>query len=183
MTSPTLLLVLVLTSQTKTAGSSWVQAVSKDGRFTFAMPAAPIEKIVTQQSKNGPIEILEYSCTHDGCLYKIEKTKVPVAIADDKLEQALAGARDSIARKNKLLADKATTVAGWPARELVIEASLRPGAAASTIAMLICYVDGEFCQVRVFSTKPGAVPKDARKFFDAFKPKKVRANAEAKKKS
>jgi hypothetical protein len=183
MTLPILLLVVVLTAQTKANASSWVQAVSKDGACTFAMPEKPIEKTVAQQSKNGPIEILEYSCTHGGCLYKIEKTRVPVEIADDRLNAALAGSRDSIARKTKLLDDKAATVAGWPARELLIEASLRKGADPSKIAMLICYIDNDFYQIRVFSLKPGAPPKDYRKFFDSFKPKKARANAKEKKKA
>ncbi len=116
MTLPTMLLLGVLTSQAKGQSSSWVEAVSKDGAFSFAMPAKPVEKTVTQQAKTGPIEILDYSCTHSDCLYRIEKTKVPVEIPEDRHEAALVGARDSIARKSKVLEDKKTLVAGWPAR-------------------------------------------------------------------
>jgi hypothetical protein len=183
MTASTLLLVVVLSSQTKVAGSSWVEVVSKDGAFSFAMPAKPVEKTVTQKAQTGPIEILDYSCTHGDCLYRIEKTKVPVEIPDDRHEAALIGARDSIGRKTKMLEDKKAVVAGWPARELLVEAPLRPGAKPSEIAMLICYVDSDFYQVRVFALKPGMAPRDVRKFFDSFKPKKARENAQPKTKN
>jgi hypothetical protein len=175
-----LLLAVILASQTKSDGSNWVEVASKDGAFSFAMPAKPVEKMVVQRLSNGSINILEYSCTSDDCLYKIEKiekSKLPVEIPEEKLEGALGASRDSIARKTKLLDDKPTAVAGWPARELTIEAPLRPGAKPSKIAMLILFADQEFYQVRVFSLKPGMPPKHVRKFFDSFKPKKARAGA------
>jgi hypothetical protein len=95
----------------------------------------------------------------------------------------LVGARDSIAQKSKVLDDKKALVAGWPARELLVDAPLRPGAKPSMIAMLICYVENDFYQVRVFSLKPGMAPREVRRFFDSFKPKKIRPNAAAKSKS
>jgi hypothetical protein len=177
------LVAVVLTSQPNADRPGWVDAVSKDGVFAFAMPAKPVEKTVVQQSPNGPVEVLEYSCVRGDCLYRIEKAKSPIKIPDEKLEGALAASRDAIARKTRVLVDKSTTVAGWPARQLTVEAPLRPGADSSTIAMLICYADSDFYQVRVFSLKPGTTPTDVRKFFDSFKPKKDRAKAEEKSKS
>jgi hypothetical protein len=177
MTTRILLVAVILASQTKSDGSKWVEATSSDGAFSFAMPAKPVERTVVQRSANGPINILEYSCTSDDCLFKIEKSKLPVEIPEEKLEGALGASRDSVAKKTKLLADKPTTVAGWPARELTIEASLRPGASPSKITILILFADQEFYQVRAFSLKPGMPPKHVRKFFDSFKPKKVRAGA------
>ena len=81
---------------------------------------------------------------------------------------------DSVARKTKVLEKKATTVGGWPAYEMTIQAPLRPDAAPSKIAILFVYADQNFYQIRVFGLKPGTEPKDVRKFFDAFKLKKVR---------
>jgi hypothetical protein len=109
----------------------------------------------------------------DDCLYRVEKGKLPMEIPEKKLEGALGATRDSMVRKVKILDDQARTVAGWPARELMVEAPLRPGAQPSRIAMLILYTGQEFYQVRVFALRPGTPPKDVRKFFDSFRPKKV----------
>jgi hypothetical protein len=167
-------------AQGKTSGTGWIEATSKDGTFVFAMPVKAAEKVTTQKTPDGPIEILEYSATSGDCLYRIEKTALPVEIPEDKLIGALGASRDAIAKKSRLLDDKAALVAGWPARELVIEAPLKPGAAASKIAMLICYADNNFYQVRVFAAKPGTDPKDVRKFFDGFRPKKARPSRKEK---
>jgi hypothetical protein len=176
----TALLVLCLMTQGKTSGTGWVEATSKDGTFVFAMPVKAAEKVTSQKTPNGPIEILEYTGTSGDCIYKVEKTTLPVEIPDDKLIGALEAGRDSIATKTTLLEDKAAIVAGWPARELLIEAPIKPGAAPSKIAMLICYADNNFYQVRVFATRPGADPKDVRKFFDGFRPRKAKVGAKAK---
>ena len=174
------LLVLCLVTQGKNSGTGWVEATSKDGTFAFAMPVKAAEKVTAQKTPDGPIEILEYSGTSGDSLYRIEKTALPVEIPEDELIGALGASRDSIAAKTRLLDDKAAIVAGWPARELLIEAPLKPGAAPSKIAMLICYADNNFYQVRVFATRPGADPKDVRKFFDGFRPKKARVGAKEK---
>jgi hypothetical protein len=176
----TLLLAICLVTQGKTSGTGWVEATSKDQTFVFAMPVKAAEKVTTQKTPNGPIEILEYSGTCGDCLYRVEKIGSPVEIPDEKLIGALAASRDSIARKSKILDDKAAIVAGWPARELVIEAPLQPGAAPSKIAMLICYADNNFYQVRVFASRPGTDPKEVRKFFDAFRPNKARPSKKEK---
>ncbi len=49
--------------------------------------------------------------------------------------------------------------------------------------MLICYIDNDFYQVRVFALKPGMAPKAVRKFFDSFEPKKARESGQPKTKS
>jgi hypothetical protein len=175
-----LLLSAALTSQPKGNVSTWVTANSMDGAFSFAMPAKPTEKTVVQESGNGPIDVLEYSCTVDDCLYRVEKGKLPMEIPDKKLEGALDATRDSMAQKFKILDDQARRVAGWPARELLVEAPLRPGAEPSRIAMLILYTDQEFYQVRIFALRPGTPPKDVRKFFDSFRPKKSRPGTKGK---
>jgi hypothetical protein len=176
----TVLLAICLVTQGKTSGTGWVEAKSKDGTFAFAMPVKAAEKVTTQKTPDGPIEILEYSGTSGDCLYRIEKTALPVEIPDDKLIGALGASRDSIAMKCKLLDDKAAIVAGWPARELLMEAPLKPGAAPSKIAMLICYADNNFYQVRVCAKKPGTDPKDVRKFFDGFRPKQAKVGVKEK---
>ncbi len=170
----------LLTLQPKGEVPAWVNVNSKDGAFSFAIPVKPTEKTVVQQSANGPIDVLEYSCTVDDCLYRVEKARLPIAVPERKLEGALVASRDSMARKVKILDDKARMIAGWPARELMVEAPLRPGAQPSRIAMLILYADHEFYQVRVFALRPGTPPKDVRKFFDSFRPKKVRPETKPK---
>src|SRR4051812_3268415 len=134
-----ILLALCLATQGKTSGTGWIEANSRDGTFAFAMPVKATEKVTTQKTPNGPLEILEYSATSGDCLYRIEKSALPVEIPEDDLIGALAASRDSIAEKSKILEDKAAIVAGWPARELLIEAPHKPGAPPSKTAMLICY--------------------------------------------
>ncbi|MHC5538363.1 hypothetical protein ACYOEI_09055 [Singulisphaera rosea] len=180
MTTNLLLLAVLVTSQAKGGGPKWVEATSKDDTFSFAMPAKPVEKAVVQQSQFGPLNVLEYSCVVDECLYRIEESKLPVEIPDEKLEGALGAGRDSIAKKTKIVSDKAKVVEGWHARELMVEAPLRPGADPSKIAMLILYADQRYYQVRVFSLRPGTSPKHVRKFFDAFKPRKAGPVAKTK---
>ncbi len=165
------LMVLAFVGPIPDLPSGWVQGRSKDGRFTFAMPARPTERIVKQQMSGKPIEILEYSCTSGKCLYRLEKTPVPVEIPEERLVGALKASRDSIAKRNKIIDDKETTLAGWPARELVIEAPLKPGAAPSKIAMLLFYADSDYYQVRVFALESGQEPKDVREFFDSVRPR------------
>lgn len=154
-------------------GPRWIKATSKDDRFDFAMPVAPREREVNQRSSEGDSRILEYSGTHDRCLYKIEKIESPVAIPEEKLIGTLGASRDAIFKNKqvKLLDDKPATVAGWPARRLTIEAPIRRGQAPCRIAMLICYADNDFYQVRVFALDPGAAPKGVDRFFEAFEPR------------
>ncbi len=180
MTSPILFLALSLTSQARSAGPGWVEGTSRDNDFTFAMPGKAAERVTTQPAANGPIEVLEYSCLSGDCQYRVEKSKLPIKLTDEKRVLALGGMRDSIARKTKLIEDRETTVAGWPARELTVEAPLRPGAGPSRIAMLILYDRDNLYQVRVFALKPGTEPKDVRKFFDAFRPKVAGAGPKGK---
>ena len=143
----------------------WVEAKSKDGRVTFAMPIKPTERTVEQKVAKKDIKVLEYSCTAGKCLYRLEKSPVPIEMPEEKLAGALKASRDAIAKKNKILEDRETTLAGWPARELVIEAPLKPGADPSKVAMLLFYADNEFYQVRVFALEPGRDPKDAPRVF------------------
>lgn len=180
MTTNLLFLAVLLTSQTKGDGPKWVESTSKEDTFSFAMPAKPVQKVVVQPSQYGPMDILEYSCVIDGCLYRVEESKLPVEIPDEKLEGALEAGRDSIAKKTKVVSDKAKIVEGWHARELMVEAPLRPGADPSKIAMLILYADQRYYQVRVFALRPGSTPKHVRRFFDAFKPGKVGPVAKTK---
>ncbi len=171
-------LAVLLIGQTTTNDAPWVEKRSKDGKFSFAMPVDPVEKIAVQSSPKGSVEVLEYSASHDDCLYKIEKAKSPAPMPAEKLEGALGAVRDSIAKKVKLLSDEATTVAGWPARKLLIEAPLRPGQEPSQVAMLICYVDSDYYQIRVFADKPGAAPKAVDRFFASVVPTSQRPSRE-----
>ena len=57
MKSTMLLLAVLVASQVKSEGAKWVEATSKDGIFSFAMPARAVEKNVVQQAATGPIDI------------------------------------------------------------------------------------------------------------------------------
>lgn len=180
MTPTIVLLAAVLTAQAKAPDGNWVKSVSKDDKFSFVMPTKPVAKDVVQNSASGSIQILEYSCVSNECLYKIEQTKVPTPILEDKIEAALAAVRDSVAKKTKLMDDRIVSVAGRPARRLTIEAPLKPGGEPHTIAMLVCVAGGDFYQVRVFALRPGKPPADVQRFFDGFEPKQKRETGERK---
>lgn len=168
-----LLATMLFVSQAKEAPSDWRTTTAKNGLFSFAMPAEPTERRVSQTSKVGEtFDILEYSCVVDRCIYRVEQGKMPVRIPDEHLEGALDKFRETTAQKTKLVLENRTTVNGWPAREWIVEAPLRPGGQPSTIAMLVLYADGSVYQVRVLPLDAGIKPKDYRKFFNAFKPTK-----------
>ncbi|WP_435007661.1 hypothetical protein P12x_004925 [Tundrisphaera lichenicola] len=164
------MILLLTTGLVAETPSGWVELKSKDGAVSFAMPIQPTEKTTTQRISGGPIEVLEYSCTSGGCLYRLEKSPMPIKIPEDRLAGALKAARDSIARKYEIQDEREATVAGWPALEFQIEAPLKAGAAPSKIRMLVFYAGDEFYQVRVFALGPGREPRRFREFFDSVKP-------------
>jgi hypothetical protein len=155
----------------KADGASWTKFTSSDGKFSFAMPAKPEEKETFMKGRGSPFYVVAYSCTHDGSRYRIERAKLSERPAREELEKALDAVGDALGTKTKILEKTPATVAGWPARKFLVEAPLGPGPEPTKLALLICYIDDDLYQLRVFAPAPGKSPRDAEKFFNSFEPK------------
>jgi hypothetical protein len=155
----------------KADGGSWTKFSSSDGKFSFAMPAKPEEKEAVLKGRGGPFYVVEYSCTHDGSRYRIERAKLTERPAREKLENALDAVGDALGNKSKILEKTPASVAGWPARKFLVEAALGPGPEPTKLALLVCYIDDDLYQLRVFAPAPGKSPLDVERFFSSFEPK------------
>ncbi len=155
------ILALALALATSAAAQQWTEL--KDGAFSIAMPGTP-ERSAEEVTVNGTGEVVdqvEFSVTLGAVEFFFSHTLYRKMPADLSPVQMLLNSRDG--RTGHLLADRALTVSGAPAREYVHE---EEGWILATRAV---YADNTLYQLIVVGKAGVQTAPATRRFFDSFK--------------
>lgn len=154
-------LVLVVALATSAAAQQWTEI--RDGAFAIAMPGAPerSEQEVTVNGTGEVVDQVELTVTLGSVEFFFSHTLFRRMPADLSPSQMLLNSRDG--RPGHLLADRALTVSGAPAREYVHEED------GWILATRSVYAGSTLYQLIVVGKAGVQTAPATRRFFDSFK--------------
>ncbi len=118
-----LLVALSLTAAPMAMAANWQSLKSNEGGFTVMMPAGYVnEKKPVDMGGAAKANNISYRVESDGAFWGVSVTDYPAAISGQP-QKMLENARDGALKRSNgaLRSDRATTVAGKPAREVVYD--------------------------------------------------------------
>jgi hypothetical protein len=148
--------------------ASWKMVAPKDGGFSVAMPAAPMEKKQQVKTATGTLSVvMQIADGRNDSLFVVSYSDFPEADlkkgdVDKRLDQARDGAIASARGKKR--SEEPLKLKGHAGREVVIEKD-----GEVVVKMRIYLVKNRLYQVMVLGNGPVFASKDVAIFLDSFR--------------
>jgi hypothetical protein len=156
-------LPLLLGSAQPEIPEGWISVVSKEGRFTAAMPAAPSEKKQQVKTATGQLGVVMLVAEgRDSTVFVISYADYPEAELKGSVHKRLDHARDGAvaSARGTLRSEKAIDLKGHPGRDIVIEKN-----GETAVRARIFLVKNRLYQVMVLGAPPAG---DVASFLASF---------------
>lgn len=145
----------------------WFQFRSDEGRFTAEFPRAPTRKTIPVPTAIGELEAISHEVEFEDAYYMVSTIDYATGLESDP-QSILDGSRDGTVANigGELISERQLTIAGAPARRLLIRAST--SGVAVNLDAVHCLVGNRLYQAVVIH-KPSN-PAGVERFLSEFKP-------------
>lgn len=147
----------------------WMEVVSKDGKYRFAMPAKPAEVVLSAKTPSGDKPEYSYTAHAKGCRYFWYQTPAPGTIPAAERAEFLARWVRTHVRKDKLISDRAVELDGHAGHEFAQRAAVGLLGGEGKMISRIYLIGDDMITIRVIPNIASIEPQDAEPFFRSFR--------------
>jgi hypothetical protein len=164
------LLSLQLVSQAPEKAATWVVVQSKEGGFSFSMPAKPIEQSTEVKGPAGPLKIKLYLCSIQGDGFVVQQVKLPGPVPPNMIASQLEAAKKVMpASMPKLVSEKRIKLGEVPGLELVLNGPAGPDKRNRTAKIHMFIKESSMCILIVAGGPDKPLPPEADRFLDSVR--------------
>jgi hypothetical protein len=164
------LLSLELVSQTPGKASSWIVVQSKEGGFSFSMPAKPQEQTTEVKSPVGPLKMKLYTCPIQDNSLLVQHLYLPRPVPPNMVASQLEAEKKTLPSNfPKLVAEKRISVGDVPGLELVLDGPTGVDKRNRTIKIHMFIKGSTLCMFSAVSGPDKPLPPEAGRFLESVR--------------